>query len=84
MNKQKKKLAKFIRNPTSLRFAEIHNLLISLSFKHKRISGSHNFYQNIKLPADISIPVHSNDCKPIYKKQVAKLIKKIINSKNYE
>lgn len=79
MNRKVKKLEKFLKNPGSLRFAQIHVLLLDLGFKHKRISGSHHFYQNAKLSADISIPTHNNDCKQVYKKLASKLIKKLIS-----
>ncbi|MDD3066875.1 MAG: type II toxin-antitoxin system HicA family toxin [Candidatus Gracilibacteria bacterium] len=81
MNQSQKVLAKFLRNPTSLRYSEVHKILIEFGFQHKRISGSHNIYQNITLPADISIPIHNNDCKDVYKKEVAKIIKKIIKTR---
>ncbi len=81
MNKLQKNLAKFLRNPNSLRYSEIHKILIKFGFEHKRISGSHNIYQNITLPANLTIPVHGNDCKDIYKKEAAKIINKIIQSK---
>ncbi|MCK5471899.1 hypothetical protein KAI54_01795 [Candidatus Gracilibacteria bacterium] len=81
MNKFQKNLAKFFRNPKSLRYPEIHKILIGFGHEHKRISDSHNIYQNTTLPADLSIPVHGNDCKDIYKKEAAKIIKKITSSK---
>lgn len=78
MNSRNKKISKFLQNPGSLRFREIHNLLISFGFDHIRASGSHNFYQNITTSDNINILVHNNDCKIIYKKQVAKLLENYI------
>lgn len=79
MNKRAKALAKFLNNPDSMKHADIHTLLVEYEFICKRISGSHYFYQNTKLPADLSIPVHGGDCKLVYKKHAAKLLRQINN-----
>ncbi|MFH1546341.1 MAG: type II toxin-antitoxin system HicA family toxin [Patescibacteria group bacterium] len=81
MNRSQKLLTKFIKTPTTLRYPQIHKILLEFNFEHKRTSGSHQIYQNIELPVSITIPVHGGDCKPFYKKEVSKIIQKIISSK---
>ena len=79
MTQFEKLVAKFISNPSSLRFSQIHKILIKFGFELTKINGSHHLYQNIALPYDLSIPVHNGDCKNIYKQQAAEIIKKLSN-----
>lgn len=78
MTQADKKLLKFFTNPQSLKFEEIHTLLLRHNFIHQRTSGSHHVYEHDDLPLFLSIPVHNNDCKWIYKEKAAETLKKVI------
>lgn len=76
MTIKEKKLDKFIKNPCSIKFNDIENILLNLGFEKKESKWwSHNRYKHNKLENILIIPVHSWDCKDIYKKITAKIIK---------
>lgn len=70
-----KLIIKFLENPQSFRFKKIKKVLIHLKFRQSRISGSHHLYVHTDLKDFLTIPIHKNDCKPIYKFKIAKFIK---------
>jgi len=76
MTKKSKLLQKLLARPTSLKFGEIETILLDLGFKKLEAKGSHKKFKHAKLPNDLIIPVHNNDCKDFYKKLVSKLVKK--------
>ena len=80
MSKFEKKLRKFLDNPGSLKFAEIETLLLNSGFKITEAKGSHKKFKHPESKG-LSIPVHNNDCKLIYKNHVAKTLKTLRNLK---
>ena len=49
--------------------------MLELWFLEIEAKGSHTKFKNKKIGNDIIIPVHNNDCKGFYKKQVYKILK---------
>jgi len=74
MNKFKKRLYKLLESPASLHFKEIRTILAQLDFKEIQAKGSHIKLKHKKLKYDLIIPIHNQDCKVFYKKQIAKTI----------
>lgn len=79
MTKVEKRLKKFFQNPESLKYPEIETLLHSFGFQKIEAKGSHKKFKHSYLTG-ISIPIHNHDCKPIYKKYVAKILKTLCDS----
>ena len=77
MTRKKKLILKFLKNPQSLRYAEIETILLYLGFSKTSVKGSHQKFSHPILFNHIIIPVHDNDCKKGYKKKIAKLIKEL-------
>lgn len=75
MNQKNKILEKFVRNPSSLKYKAIENILLHLGFIKIEAKGSHKKFKHFLIPNDLIIPVHGNDCKEFYKKYIAKIIK---------
>lgn len=59
--------------PSPIRFAEIRKQLEAAGYRLVRISGSHHIFDRPGGPL-ISIPVHNNQVKPFYARQVEKII----------
>jgi len=76
MTGNKKIFFKFLRNPQSFRPKEIETLLINKGFKKIQGKGSHIKFVHPAIRKKIIMPVHSNDCKLIYKQIIAKFLKK--------
>ncbi len=75
MTQKNKTLDKFLKNPYSIKFKAIENILFELWFIKKESKWwSHNRYKHEKLDTILVIPVHWNDCKEIYKRITAKII----------
>ncbi len=74
MTSREKRLKKFLNHPDSLKFSEIETLLYTFRFQKVGAKGSHTKFKHPNLKG-ISIPIHNNDCKTIYKKHVAKILK---------
>ena len=68
---------KFITNPSSLRYKDIEKILLYLGFKKISTKGSHTKFKHHKLGKDLIVPIHNNDCKEFYKKQIKKIIQKL-------
>lgn len=76
MTKRNKLLQRFLKSPVSVKYLQIENILIELGFEKIEAKGSHKKFKHVLLDSDLIIPVHNNDCKDFYKKQVAKFIMK--------
>lgn len=50
---------------------DIEKILLHLNFEKVSTKGSHVKWKHPRLRNDIIIPVHNNDCKVFYKKQVS-------------
>lgn len=74
MTSQEKRLRKFLNNPDSLKYSEVENLLLHFGFQKVEAKGSHAKFKRPNLRG-ISIPIHNHDCKSVYKKYVAKILK---------
>jgi predicted RNA binding protein YcfA (HicA-like mRNA interferase family) len=75
MTKKDKILEKFKTNPLSLKYWEIRKILEDMGFEKIEAKWSHIKFKNKKIINDIIIPLHNNDCKDFYKKQVYKILK---------
>jgi len=75
MTKKDKILNKFFKNPESIKYSELEFILISYWFEKINSKWSHIKFKNPKFLNDIIIPLHNNDCKWFYKKQVYKILK---------
>ncbi|MBI5411872.1 type II toxin-antitoxin system HicA family toxin [Candidatus Peregrinibacteria bacterium] len=75
MSRHEKLIQKFTERPKSLRYHEIESILLYLGFTKDRGKGSHVCFRHPLVKRDVTIPVHNNDCKTIYKKETAKIIK---------
>ena len=75
MTKKEKVLQKFRHSPESIKYSQLRNILLELWFIQIEAKWSHTKFKNKKLGHDIIIPVHNNDCKGFYKKQVYKILK---------
>ena len=75
MTKKDKILKKFLENPESIKYSELEFILINCNFEKIDAKGSHIKFKNKSLINDIIIPLHNNDCKWFYKKQVYKILK---------
>lgn len=74
MTRFEKRIQKFIQNPGSLKYPQIESLLYIFGFQKVETKGSHTKFKHSQLKG-ITIPVHNHDCKIIYKKHVAKVLK---------
>ncbi len=78
MSRIEKLIEKFLSNPETVKYVDLEKVLLHVGCEKIQSKGSHVKYKHIKLTFDIVIPVHKNECKPFYKKQVKKQIKKLI------
>ncbi|MFH0846238.1 MAG: type II toxin-antitoxin system HicA family toxin [Patescibacteria group bacterium] len=69
--------SKFKNNPASLKYKDIERILIYLEFEKIPTKRSYFKFKHNKLKIDLVIPVHNNECKEFYKKEINKIIKKI-------
>jgi predicted RNA binding protein YcfA (HicA-like mRNA interferase family) len=76
MTQKDKKLKHFLINPSNFKYQQIETILINLGFNKVQAKGSHVKFKHILMPHDLIIPIHSNDCKTYYKKQIVQIIKK--------
>jgi len=74
MTRREKLILKFKNNPVSLKYSEIEILLINIWFIKVDAKWSHIKFKNTKLKFDIILPLHNNECKDFYKKQVFKIL----------
>ncbi len=75
MTKKEKILKKFIEKSWNIKYRELEFLLINLWFLKIDAKWSHIKFKNNKLKSDIIIPLHNNECKEFYKKQIHKILK---------
>ena len=73
---------KFLENPESLRYAEIEKILLDFKFVKMMGKGSHVKFSNPFIGLQITIPVHNNNCKPIYKINASKILYNYILDEN--
>ena len=78
MSQIEKLLQKCVRTPQNIRYSDIEKILMHLGFERIEAKGSHIKWKHRKLHSDIIIPVHNNECKPFYKKQVSIQIRNLI------
>ena len=74
MTKKEKIILKFKNNPESIKLNELEKLLLDLWFIKINAKWSHIKFKYRFLKNDIIIPVHNNDCKWFYKKQVLRIL----------
>jgi len=79
MSRFERLLNRFLKNPDSIKFKKIEKILLHLKFQKAGIKGSHHTFSHPLIHQTFSIPVHSNDCKKVYKKEIAKLIIENLN-----
>ncbi|MCK5509943.1 type II toxin-antitoxin system HicA family toxin [Candidatus Parcubacteria bacterium] len=76
MTQKDKKIEHFLANPNNFKYQQIKIILINLGFNEIQAKGSHVKFKHTLITHDLIIPIHSNDCKTYYKKQIVKIIKK--------
>lgn len=59
--------------PSPVRFSVVRNMLESVGYMLTRIHGSHHIFTKAGRPL-VSIPVHNNQVKPVYVRQVKKIV----------
>ena len=74
MTQKEKIILKFKNNPVCLKYSELERLLLDIWFEKIKAKWSHIKFKNKLLKSDIIIPIHNNDCKDFYKKQVLKIL----------
>lgn len=79
MSKIEKKLEKFFKSPSSLKYSDIETILIYFGFEKINAKGSHIKFKHIKLQNDLVIPIHNNECKDFYKLEARKRLKEVKN-----
>jgi len=77
MSQITKKVERFLKNPTSIKYLDLENILTYFGFKKINAKGSHVKFKHSQLQHDLIIPVHKNECKDFYKEESRKQIKKI-------
>jgi predicted RNA binding protein YcfA (HicA-like mRNA interferase family) len=77
MTHRDKLVEKFLKSPTSVRYAQLCMVLEHYGFSEISTKGSHVKFKHPKLDHDLIIPVHNNECKDFYKKQAKSLIEQI-------
>ena len=78
MTKKEKRLEQLLKDPRKLSYKEIEWLLISLWFVVREAEWSHKIiYWNSDVSVYTTVPVHNQDCLPIYKLNMKKLYLKI-------
>ena len=75
MTKKEKILKKFNEKLWDIRYRELEFLLLNLWFRKIDAKGSHIKFKNNTIKKNIIIPLHNNECKYFYKKQVHKILK---------
>lgn len=60
--------------PSPIPFREIRKELEAAGFRLVRISSSHHIFEKPGCPHIVSIPVHRGKVKPVYGRQVQKII----------
>lgn len=66
-----------MQEPKSVKYRDLVIILDYFGFIQISTKGSHVKYNHHKLPYDLVIPVHKNECKDFYKEQVRKYIQSI-------
>jgi len=77
MTQKNKLVDMFKRNPESISLKKITKILDIVGYEEVRIKRSHVVYKKFGC-VDVVIPVHGNDCKPFYKRQIYKIIKHLL------
>ena len=75
MTQKNRKIEHFLTSPKNFKYPQIETILINLGFNKIQAKGSHVKFKHTLIPHDLIIPVHSNDCKTYYKKQIVQIIK---------
>ena len=78
MTRKNKLLKRFLENPQSLRYSEIETILLDLGFIKKQGKGSHVIFFHSLFGLKLVIALHNNDCLTYHKKEIAKIIIKLI------
>lgn len=75
MTQMDKLLAKFFANPLSVDFPDLDKILQHYWYNPKITNGwSHIHYFHPDKKDIISIPMHHNDCKDFYKRNIKKIL----------
>jgi predicted RNA binding protein YcfA (HicA-like mRNA interferase family) len=75
MTRIEKLTDKFLRHPKSLKYREIEQVLLYLGFIKTYGKGSHVKFTHPIFNANIIISIHNNECKKIYKNEIAKTVR---------
>lgn len=72
-----KKVEKFLKHPTSIKYPDLEKVLVYFGFQKINARGSHVKFKHPKLQRDLIIPVHNSECKDFYKEESKRQIKNI-------
>ncbi len=70
MSQIEKLLKRFRMSPESVKYRDIERILFYLDFEKIPAKGSHTKFKHQNRKTDIIVPVHNNECKAFYKKQI--------------
>ncbi len=73
MTKLEKLIKKFIEQSETINVRDIEKIALYNGYEKVRQTWSHSIYKKAQSP-DIILPIHNNDCKPIYKKQAKSIL----------
>lgn len=77
MTRKGKKAEQFLKDPTSVRYLELVEILEDKGFIRINAKGSHVKFKHPQLADDLVIPVHNSECKDFYKKLALKRIESL-------
>ena len=75
-----KQIGQFLSKPRKIKYRYLVKILKHFGFRQIYTKGSHVKFKHPKLPSDLVIPVHKNECKDFYKIQAYKQLKEIMKS----
>lgn len=77
MTQKDKLIKKFLVNPSTVKYQELVLILQQYGFQQISTKGSHVKFKHHRIPNDLIIPIHNNDCNKFYKKLAKEFIKKL-------
>ena len=72
----KKNLIRLMRLPTSMRIADVVNIMQFMGYNLKRINGSHHYFLSKDLTDALSVPVKNGKVKLVYLKLIKEIYEK--------
>jgi len=79
VTKRQKRLQKIRNNPQSVRFEELHQLLIEYGFQPRQPRGGSSHFIYVRGGLRLTIPLNRPHLKEVYVKRVIRLLEEIDN-----